>query len=69
MLIDLLRLLAINAVNGHLILILQTDICNAYMSIHPYKMMAYSLFVDAWFIKYVYILYAIKFMMLIFYFL
>ena len=46
MALDLLRDLAVNVVYGHTILILKRDICNAYMSIHPRRMMTSSLFID-----------------------
>ena len=45
---DLLENLVIIAVSGHTIL-LKTDICSAFMSIHPLSMMASSLFIDSWF--------------------
>ena len=41
---DLLGDLAIIAVFGHTLLVLKTDICNAYMGIHPRRMMVFSLF-------------------------
>ena len=44
---DLLENLVIIAVSGHTIL--KTDICSAYMSIHPRSMMASSVFIDSWF--------------------
>ena len=46
---------AITAVHSHTILILKTDIYSAFMRIHPPRMMSSSLFIDSWFIKYLYI--------------
>ena len=45
MLTDLLGYLFIVAVHVHTILILKTDIYNAYMNIHPLRMMVSSLFI------------------------
>ena len=45
MLTDLSEDLAIIAVYVHTIFILKTDVCSAYMSIHPCRMMAASLFI------------------------
>ena len=46
MLTDLLGDLAIIAVHGHTILILKTNIYNAYMSINPRRMIASSLIIS-----------------------
>ena len=45
MLTDLLGYFFIVAVHVHTILILKTDIYNAYMNIHPRRMMVSSLFI------------------------
>ena len=47
MLTDLLGNLPIAAARGHTILILKTDICSAYKSIHPCRMMTSSVFFDS----------------------
>ena len=42
----LLGKIAVNVVHGPTIFILTTSICNDYMSHHPERMMATTLFVD-----------------------
>ena len=63
MLREWLRKLTVIAMHSHTILILKTDICNAYMSIHPNRMTS-SLFSNVWFIRYFYILQVIEFVTL-----
>ena len=43
------------AVHGHMILILKSDVCSAYMSIHTHEMMASSIFIANWFIRNLYV--------------
>ena len=42
--------------HGQIIIILKTDIVNAYISVHPHGIVPPLLFIDTWFIRYLYIL-------------
>lgn len=53
---DLLGHLAVNTMHDPTILVLKTSLCNVYMNIHPQRIMVYSLFIVALFIKFLYIL-------------
>lgn len=64
MLTDVLRDLDVVAIHGHKNLILEINTCNTYMSIQPHKMMISSVSIDAWYIKYFYVLQAIECMIL-----
>ena len=65
MLIDILGYLAVNTMHGSTILISKTSICNVSMSTPLHRMMTYSLFIYILFIRYLYILLFINFMILI----
>ena len=51
---DLLGGLPITPLHRHTIVILKADLCSAYMSIHPHRMIVSSLFSDTLFVGYLY---------------
>ena len=53
---DLSLDLVVIAMHGYRIRSFKTDMFNAYISIQPQNMMASSLLIDAWVIKYLYVL-------------
>ena len=57
MLADLLSdyILVLIDVHGQSIFILKTDICNAYMVIHPHRKMTTSILIGSWFIRHLHV--------------